>query len=322
MYSYVIYGIKQDVSPEAVLAELPKPTTITKIVRVISAKTNQPTSLARIFSALPITETSIVIGDRTHRMEPSRTSAPRFIICSRCQRDGHVASACSAPITCPRCGGHHLARFCQLPKDQPVCCHCSESHPAFRCPTLRQRYHLPRRPAPVSSQRPAQPVTGTVQPSPAPTQPKAKTIPASIAVTTASPSQPAPKRQRPASPSPSKPATKPVCVDQGTQTPAPPKTKEKGTQLKPATQGRHSQTSYSASVQETQTAPPTTSDQPCQTESQDTASGPQAAGFPPCQFASLMDFSRFQEALNTSATPHVIKAPKVMRNRRIITTRR
>ena len=48
--------------------------------------------------------------------------------CFRCQRPGHTALGCNAPIRCMVCGGGHSKEACKSPK--PKCANCGGEHMA------------------------------------------------------------------------------------------------------------------------------------------------------------------------------------------------
>nr|CAH7730417.1 unnamed protein product [Callosobruchus chinensis] len=70
--------------------------------------------------------------------------------CYRCQIYGHCQNNCTATPRCVRCGGHHRAAECKLPREQPAkCANCRGQHPANfrgcpRCPKPSQQAPAPR----------------------------------------------------------------------------------------------------------------------------------------------------------------------------------
>jgi len=94
----------------------------------------------------------VYIGIKEHKTKPY---CPLPIRCFKCQRLGHVQSACRGKTTCPKCAGQHSFVDCPLNKPCPEssttatipigvsvkCCNCNGPHSAafWGCPKFQER---------------------------------------------------------------------------------------------------------------------------------------------------------------------------------------
>ncbi|KAF8338833.1 uncharacterized protein EI90DRAFT_2895355, partial [Cantharellus anzutake] len=66
--------------------------------------------------------------------------------CHKCQRPGHTAARCTAPLACPRCAGPHSLSSCICPNNPACPDRESCTHVHVKC-TLCKGDHLATDPA-------------------------------------------------------------------------------------------------------------------------------------------------------------------------------
>lgn len=130
--------------------------------RIISRRTNEPTTLVRIITKDRHTldymlENGILLFGRRYFCEPSRPTPAQPLQCGRCFLYGHSSHQCNSRGVCPKCGESH-ARNAACSTDINKCINCEGAHPAYspRCPARPKEVSTPEAAAPVVSiDRPA-----------------------------------------------------------------------------------------------------------------------------------------------------------------------
>lgn len=141
-YSGVIASVERDIPDLQILNHL-KNTNINIIYckRIISRKTNQPTSFIRINTHNLATYEKLInegvfYKSRHYPVYPSQPPQPAPMPCSRCLKFTHRTEDCKTPLQCLKCQGNHQTNKCQS-QAPPKCAGCgSEDHQAwsFQCP--------------------------------------------------------------------------------------------------------------------------------------------------------------------------------------------
>lgn len=109
--------------------------------RIVSRKTERPTSLIRVICADEATANRMIneclqIDRIQYRCEKSHERPPPVPRCYRCQSTQHHITSCKSPICCAKCTGAHWTRDCPKSKEEFCCANCSGRHAtyAWTCP--------------------------------------------------------------------------------------------------------------------------------------------------------------------------------------------
>jgi hypothetical protein len=132
-FSVVVRDVPQDIFAEEIAALCP-PLSIVKAWRIVSRKSNRPTSFIRVLS----TDKLIVLYGRTFECETSHPPTPTALQCPRCFQFGHGQAECTNKAICPKCPESHPPNRC--PAKEPSCSSCNGPHPAWSraCPSFKQ----------------------------------------------------------------------------------------------------------------------------------------------------------------------------------------
>jgi hypothetical protein len=138
-FSVVVRDVPQDISAEEIAALCP-PLSIVKAWRIVSRKSNRPTSFIRVLSTDKLTVdymliNGIVLYGRTFECETSHPPTPTPLQCPRCFQFGHGQAECTKKAICPKCPESHPPNRC--PAREPS---CNGPHPAWSraCPSFKQ----------------------------------------------------------------------------------------------------------------------------------------------------------------------------------------
>jgi hypothetical protein len=141
-FSVVVRDVPQDISAEEIAALCP-PLSIVKAWRIVSRKSNRPTSFIRVLSTDRVTVdymliNGIVLYGRTFECETSHPPTPTPLQCPRCFQFGHGQAECTNKAICPKCPESHPPNRC--PAKEPSCSSCNGPHPAWSraCPSFKQ----------------------------------------------------------------------------------------------------------------------------------------------------------------------------------------
>jgi hypothetical protein len=141
-FSVVVRDVPQDISAEEIAALCP-PLSIVKAWRIVSRKSNRPTSFIRVLSTDKVTVdymliNGIVLYGRTFECETSHPPTPTPLQCPRCFQFGHGQAECTNKAICPKCPESHPPNRC--PAKEPSCSSCNGPHPAWSraCPSFKQ----------------------------------------------------------------------------------------------------------------------------------------------------------------------------------------
>ncbi|KAH0818495.1 hypothetical protein GEV33_004296 [Tenebrio molitor] len=141
-FSVVVRDVLQDISAEEIAALCP-PLSIVKAWRIVSRKSNRPTSFIRVLSTDKVTVdymliNGIVLYGRTFECETSHPPTPTPLQCPRCFQFGHGQAECTNKAICPKCPESHPPNRC--PAKEPSCSSCNGPHPAWSraCPSFKQ----------------------------------------------------------------------------------------------------------------------------------------------------------------------------------------
>jgi hypothetical protein len=116
---------------------------VKKASRIISRKTNHPTSFIRVLKTDKGTVDSMLIDGvemygRFFTCETSRPPTPTPLQCPRWFQFGHGQAECTNKPIYPKCPEKHPPNKCS--DKEPSCLHCKGTHPAWSrsCPILKQ----------------------------------------------------------------------------------------------------------------------------------------------------------------------------------------
>lgn len=125
--------------------------------RIISRRTNEPTTLIRIITKDKHTldymlENGILLFGRRYLCEPSRPTPAQPLQCGRCFVFGHSSHQCNSRGVCPKCGASH-PRSADCSSEIIKCINCEGAHPAYspKCPVRPKQVSAPEAAAPVVS---------------------------------------------------------------------------------------------------------------------------------------------------------------------------
>ena len=126
----VHHSITEDEGKEELLNNNGKD--VTKVSRITSRATGQPTKLIRVLTESNNQVTAaqkhgVKIGWQLHRCEASRES-PHVMQCFKCQKFGHSAKECTNAIRCLRCSQDHSVKECTVAKENAKCSKCGDAH--------------------------------------------------------------------------------------------------------------------------------------------------------------------------------------------------
>lgn len=142
-----IRGLPHDTPPEEIKAALEERGFYTTHVRAIPSRRGRPGCLFHVqlehldqqeLTRLYAVDELLYMPGVIIEIWKGRGGPPQ---CHRCQAFGHASANCHRPLKCVRCGGEHIARDCDRPRDQPAtCANCAKQHPANdrRCPVFRR----------------------------------------------------------------------------------------------------------------------------------------------------------------------------------------
>jgi hypothetical protein len=141
-FSVVIRNVPHDISPEEIATLCPS-LSVTKAWRIISRKTNQPTSFIRVLTNDKGTVDTMLINGvemygRFFTCETSHPPTPNPLQCPRCFQFGHGQAECTNKPNYPNCPEKHPPNKCSA--KEPSCLHYKGTHPAWSrsCPMLKQ----------------------------------------------------------------------------------------------------------------------------------------------------------------------------------------
>nr|CAH7726141.1 unnamed protein product [Callosobruchus chinensis]CAH7726146.1 unnamed protein product [Callosobruchus chinensis] len=159
------YTLDEDKNLHVVMRGIPKIITDSQITKDLEDQGFKPSAVRRMTSKhtrkqIPLVKIEVPKSEKhiydvkvcclvRITMEPmKKRTGPNQ--CYRCQIYGHCQNNCTATPRCVRCGGHHRAAECKLPREQPAkCANCRGQHPANfrgcpRCPKPSQQAPAPR----------------------------------------------------------------------------------------------------------------------------------------------------------------------------------
>jgi hypothetical protein len=135
-FSVIVRDVPQDISAEEIAALCP-PLSIVKAWRIVSRKSNRPTSFTRVLSTDKLT-----VDQRYRSLWPHLRvrdlTPPPPLQCPRCFQFGHGQAECTNKAICPKCPECHPPNRC--PAKEPSCSSCNGPHPAWSraCPSFKQ----------------------------------------------------------------------------------------------------------------------------------------------------------------------------------------
>jgi hypothetical protein len=131
-FSVVVRGVPQDISAEEIVTLCPSLSTV-KAWRIVSRKSNRPTSFIRVLTTDKLT----VDYGRTFECETSHPPTPTLLQCPRSFQFGHGQAECTNKAICPKCPESHPPNRC--PAKEPSCSSCNGPHPAWSraCPSFK-----------------------------------------------------------------------------------------------------------------------------------------------------------------------------------------
>jgi hypothetical protein len=136
-FSVVVRDVPQDISAEEIAALCP-PLSIMKAWRIVSRKSNRPTSFIRVLSTDKLTVDymlihGIVLYGRTFECETSHPPTPTPLQCPRCFQP-NAPTKPSAP------NASKATRQTDAPRKSPLAPPCNGPHPAWSraCPSFKQ----------------------------------------------------------------------------------------------------------------------------------------------------------------------------------------
>lgn len=155
----IIKGLSLSITTDQIKEELKnQDIDISRINRIISKKTETPTTFIRITLNNPADATKLLregfFMDFFHYRTEKAHTAPNIKQCFNCQEFNHVAQQCKNKTKCVRCGGEHSHKTCDKAKHEPKCANCGGNHSAAskHCPTYLSQI----RPTKTVSQPPSQ----------------------------------------------------------------------------------------------------------------------------------------------------------------------
>ncbi|XP_077531014.1 uncharacterized protein LOC144143072 [Haemaphysalis longicornis] len=132
----VIRGVVTDLSDSDIADALRQRVAIRSIRRL-----GQKSQSVLIVFATESTPEHVIIGYTRYRVFEYRET-PRQ--CTKCQRFGHVAAACTFTMRCARCAENHDRSTCGV--NDPRCANCTKQHEStsFSCPVRRKENAITR----------------------------------------------------------------------------------------------------------------------------------------------------------------------------------
>lgn len=139
----IIKGIQMETTSEEIQQELERQRiTTTKVYRIVSRATQQPTTFIRIHLNNPDNSPGLLLEGfymnyfhfRVERARPPPTSIKQ---CYKCQEFNHVSTDCKNQVKCLRCAENHHHKECPKEKNDASCANCGGAHSSVsrQCPT-------------------------------------------------------------------------------------------------------------------------------------------------------------------------------------------
>ncbi|XP_017782050.1 PREDICTED: nucleic-acid-binding protein from mobile element jockey-like [Nicrophorus vespilloides] len=137
-YSCVLKGVHKTITMEEVEdALMDHQLRPSKLWRITSRKTGEPTTLVRILSrheedVLSLIQNGLkLLGERL-RAEASHPPPNQPLQCNRCLAFHAITTGCTKSQTCGLCSGPHATNFCtKTAETTPKCANCGGNHAAF-----------------------------------------------------------------------------------------------------------------------------------------------------------------------------------------------
>ena len=133
-HQFVILGVNRAIDTKAIEDELKKKNvSFSKVIRITSRTTNQPTPLVRVFTKDKETyeralSDGITLGFQKFKCEKPREKPIEVQQCFKCNKFNHIAKECNNETACSKCRGKHDRKECQA--NTKKCSNCGECHPS------------------------------------------------------------------------------------------------------------------------------------------------------------------------------------------------
>lgn len=135
IYSVIITSIPNEYEEHLLIEHIKKShNEVYSAKRIISKKTQQPTSFVRVYGSesacSSLLNEGVKIGPMHFRTEPPRNDlyAVTPPQCARCQLFGHSSASCTANQVCRRCAAKHSTHECT--STSLLCANCGSHHSA------------------------------------------------------------------------------------------------------------------------------------------------------------------------------------------------
>ncbi|KAG7466572.1 5-hydroxytryptamine receptor 3A-like [Solea senegalensis] len=153
----VIKGININITETQIKVELENQgIQITRLHRIISRNTQQPTTFFKIHLTNPdqaagLLHEGFYMDLFQYRVEKARPP-PNIKQCFKCQQFNHISINCNNPVVCLRCGENHHHKTCTKEKRHAKCANCAGEHSAVSktCPVyLSNMTQFANKPSPL-----------------------------------------------------------------------------------------------------------------------------------------------------------------------------